>query len=86
LNQWITGKLSSNNQLWFGTETDPNDPRGQNEDLGDNAMIAGSYGIKNLKRILPNILEWTKEEMKDTRMQKQFTMNWWATQSLYGSC
>ena len=62
MNQWITGKLSANNQLWFGTETDPNDPRGQNEDLGDNAMIAGGYGIKNLKRILPNILEWTKEE------------------------
>lgn len=41
----------------FGTETDPNDPRQQNEDLGDNAMKASAYGIKNLKRIVPNFLE-----------------------------
>ena len=47
--------------MYFGTESDPNDPRNQNEDLGDNAMKASAYGIKNLKRILPNLLDWTKE-------------------------
>ncbi len=62
LNKWVIEKLSGNKRLWFGTETDPNDPRAQNEDLGDNAMLASGYGIKNLKRILPNILEWTKED------------------------
>lgn len=41
----------------FGTGTDPSDPRQQNEDLGDNAMKAIAYGIKNLKRIVPNFLE-----------------------------
>jgi len=61
LNKWIVERLSKNPRLWFGTEIDPNDPRGQNEDLGDNAMLASGYGIKNLKRIVPNILEWTKE-------------------------
>ena len=30
------------------------DPSSQTEDLGDNAMKASAYGIKNLKRILPN--------------------------------
>ncbi len=54
-----------NRRLWFGTETDPDDPRGQNEDLGDNAMIASAYGIKNLKRILDKMPEWTKEANKD---------------------
>lgn len=61
LNKWIVDRIGKNPRLWFGTETDPNDPRGQNEDLGDNAMLASGYGIKNLKRIVPNILEWTKE-------------------------
>ncbi len=61
LNKWVIQKLG-NKRLWFGTETDANDPRGQNEDVGDNAMLASTYGIKNLKRILPNLLEWTKEE------------------------
>jgi hypothetical protein len=61
LNKWVIQKLG-NKRLWFGTETDANDPRAQSEDVGDNAMLAGAYGIKNLKRILPNILEWTKED------------------------
>jgi hypothetical protein len=60
LNQWTIKNLE-NKRLWFGTETDPDDPRGQNEDLSDNAMIASGYGIKNLKRIIPNIIDWTKE-------------------------
>lgn len=64
LNKWIIDSLSKNNRLWFGTETDPLDPRCQNEDLGDNAMKAGTYGIKNLQRILPNLEEWTKEPNK----------------------
>lgn len=60
LNKLVMDSLSANPRLIFGTETDPNDPRNQNEDLGDNAMLASSYGIKNLKRIMPNLLEWTK--------------------------
>ena len=61
LNRIVIDKLSKNPRLVFGTESDPNDPRNQNEDLGDNSMLASSYGIKNLKRIVPNLMEWTKE-------------------------
>lgn len=35
------------------------DPRAQSEDLGDDAVKASEYGVKNLKRIMPNILKWT---------------------------
>jgi len=35
------------------------DPRAQSEDLGDNSVKASEYGLKNLKRILPNILKWS---------------------------
>ena len=38
------------------------DPTSQTEDLGDNAMKASMYGIKNLKRILPRLEEWTSEK------------------------
>ncbi|MBO5719925.1 MAG: zinc-dependent metalloprotease [Bacteroidales bacterium] len=38
------------------------DPRAMSEDLGDNAMEAARLGIKNLKRIVPNIVEWTKND------------------------
>jgi len=38
------------------------DPSSQTEDLGDDAMKASYYGIKNLKRILPRLEEWTAEK------------------------
>lgn len=59
LNQLTINKLK-NERLWFGTESNPDDPRSQNEDLGDNSMKASAYGIKNLQRIVPNLTEWTR--------------------------
>ena len=41
------------------------DPSSQTEDLGDDAVKASTYGIANLKRIVPNLIEWTKEDGKD---------------------
>lgn len=58
--QQITTERLKNKRLWFGTETNPDDPRSQNEDLGNDAMKAGVYGIKNLQRIVPNLLKWTR--------------------------
>jgi hypothetical protein len=71
LNKWVIEKLASDKRYTFGTETDANDPRNQSEDLGDNAMIANTYGIKNLQRILPNLMEWTKEPNKDYSNTKE---------------
>jgi hypothetical protein len=61
----LTMERLKDQRLWFGTEVDPDDPRGQNEDLGNNAMIASTYGIKNLQRIVAKLPEWTREENKD---------------------
>ncbi len=36
------------------------DPRAQTEDLGDDAIKSSTLGIENLKRIVPNILKWTR--------------------------
>lgn len=46
----------------FGTEISPYDPRYQTEDLGDDSMIASNYGIENLKRIVPNLIKYSKED------------------------
>jgi len=61
LNQWTIEKLKDK-RYWFGTEQDPDDPRAQSEDLGDDAMKANTYGINNLKFILPHLVEWTRED------------------------
>ncbi|MDX1956277.1 MAG: zinc-dependent metalloprotease [Chitinophagaceae bacterium] len=59
LNKWIIEK-TKNKRLWFGSEINSNDPRSQPESLGDDAMKAGELGIRNLKYVLPNLIEWTK--------------------------
>ena len=41
------------------------DPSSQTEDLGDDAMKASEYGIKNLKHIVPNLIGWTAEDGKN---------------------
>lgn len=61
LNQWVTEK-QDNRSLWYGSELATGDPRTQTEDIGNNAMLAGEYGIKNLKRVMANLLTWTYEE------------------------
>jgi hypothetical protein len=58
----MTIESAKNRRLWFGTETNPDDPHSQNEDLSDNAMVASTYGIKNLQRIVVKLPEWTKEK------------------------
>jgi len=57
-----TKVLRENRRLWFGGEGGGEDPRSQTEDLGDNSMKASEYGIKNLKRVMESLPEWTKEE------------------------
>jgi hypothetical protein len=64
INQWTIENLK-NKRLWFGTETNPDDPRSQSEDVGDDAMKSSMYGIKNLQRINQNLAAWTKMPNED---------------------
>ena len=65
LNQWIL-EHEGDPMYRFGHQQvgagGPVDPSSQTEDLGDNAMKASSYGIKNLKRIMDNLEKWTTKE------------------------
>lgn len=64
LDAW-TKEKAGNPLYYFGRQGTSIDPRLQNEDLGDNAMKASTYGIANLKRILPNIEKWTYQKGED---------------------
>jgi len=57
-----TDKKAGNPLYYYGRQGTSIDPRLQNEDLGDNAMKASTYGIANLKRILPNLEKWTYQK------------------------
>lgn len=62
LNELIQKKQKENKRLWFGAEGYNRDPRCQREDLGDNPVIAAEYGIRNLKRVMKALPEWTYEK------------------------
>ncbi|WP_407640254.1 zinc-dependent metalloprotease [Algoriphagus alkaliphilus] len=63
LDKWILDK-KGDPIFRYGRQGNNYDPTTQSEDLGDNAMKASEYGIKNLQRIMPNLMEWTAEENK----------------------
>ncbi|MDO8968005.1 MAG: zinc-dependent metalloprotease [Algoriphagus sp.] len=63
LDKWILDK-KGDPIYRYGRQGNNYDPTTQSEDLGDNAMKASEYGIKNLQRIMPNLMEWTAEENK----------------------
>jgi len=65
LNQMIIDSIGRNPRLWFGGEGRDFDPRSQREDLGNNSMMASSYGIINLQRIIPYLTQWTRENGSD---------------------
>ncbi len=63
LDQWILAK-KGDPVYRYGRQGNSYDPTTQSEDLGNDATKASDYGIKNLKRIMPNLIEWTAEEDK----------------------
>ena len=66
LDQWILDK-AGDPIYRFGKQQIGGviDPSAQTEDLGDDSMEASEYGIANLKRIVPNLIEWTAEDGKN---------------------
>ena len=58
LRRWIEEK--NGDPLYrYGRQGNSTDYTAQSEDLGDNAMRASDYGIKNLKIIMNNLKKWT---------------------------
>ena len=66
LDNWI--KAHENDLMYrFGSQQfgNPIDPSSQTEDLGNDAIKASFYGIKNLKKIVPELKTWTYKEGED---------------------
>lgn len=63
--KWITESMKNGSDLAFGNQlagtkpTEITDPSSQWEDLSNNPVKAGEYGIKNLKHVMSNLLKWT---------------------------
>jgi hypothetical protein len=58
LDKWILEK-AGNPIYKFGKQSSTFDPSSQTEDIGNNSMKAGTYGLKNLEYVANHLNEWT---------------------------
>jgi len=65
LDSWILAHAGDPMYRFGGQQFGVIDPSSQTEDLGDDAVKASTYGIANLKRIVPNLIKWTAEDGKN---------------------
>ena len=65
LNQWVKERASNPIYRYGQQRFNPVDPSAQTEDLGDDAVKASDLGIKNLQRIVPNLVDWSSETGKN---------------------
>ncbi|MBI6119433.1 zinc-dependent metalloprotease [Salegentibacter maritimus] len=61
LDAWILEK-AGNPWYEFGNGYGGVDPQSQRESLGDDQVKASEYGLGNLKRVVPNLIEWTSKD------------------------
>lgn len=65
VNEWVKERADDPNYRYGRQQGRVIDPSSQTEDLGDDAIYASELGLKNLKRIVPNLIEWSYEEGKN---------------------
>ncbi|MDA1122134.1 MAG: zinc-dependent metalloprotease [Bacteroidetes bacterium] len=65
LKSWV--KEKGDNPIFRYGRQRPNtpDPSAQTEDLGDDSMVASEYGIRNLKRIMDQVMDWSATDGKN---------------------
>ncbi len=62
LNGWIKAKAGDPIYRYGRQQGRVVDPTAQTEDVGSDAVYASDLGIKNLKRIVPELINWTTEQ------------------------
>ncbi len=65
INDWIIDHADDPIFRYGRQQRNVVDHTAQTEDLGADAIKASDLGIENLKRIVPNLIDWTSEETKD---------------------
>ena len=66
LNRWII-EASQDPMYRYGEQEvfASIDPASQSESLGDDAILASEYGIRNLRRLMDKLVDWTEQPGKD---------------------
>lgn len=65
LNRWITEQKGPMPYRYLPQFASGIDPRAQTEDIGDDAIRSSTFALQNLKRVVPNLVEWTTAPGED---------------------
>jgi len=65
LDAWILERAGDPTYRYMPQRFPTVNPEAQTEDLGDDPVRASGYGIANLKRVLPELIEWTSTPGED---------------------
>ena len=65
LNEWIKERADDPIYRYGQQQRGVVDPSAQTEDVGGDPVYASDLGVKNLQRILPNLIEWSEREGED---------------------
>ncbi|WMN11136.1 zinc-dependent metalloprotease [Marivirga salinae] len=80
LDDWILEK-AGNPWYEFGSGYGVADPRANRESLGDDHVKASEYGLANLKKVVPNLVEWTSQKGQDyselAEVYRELGYMWW---------
>jgi hypothetical protein len=81
LHNWIVER-ADDHRYFYGRQTGSKiDPRSQNEDLGDDPIKAGEYGLANLQIITDNLIDWIHEDRSNfehlEELYNQIAIQWW---------
>ncbi|MFS2185592.1 zinc-dependent metalloprotease [Mucilaginibacter sp. Mucisp84] len=69
LQKYATERLKDK-RLWYGSE-ESLDPRSQANSLGDDVIKSSRYGIASLKRMLPQLDQWTRQSGRGYELLSQ---------------
>jgi hypothetical protein len=65
LNRWIVERADDPMYKYLPQGLGSMDPRAQTEDMGDDPIRASTFGIENLKRVAPQLIDWTSTDGED---------------------
>ncbi len=81
LNEWITKQNGWPKYRYVPQQIGGVDPRSQTEDVGDDPVRASAFALANLKRVVPNLVEWTTragEDYEDLNELYSETLGMWS--------
>jgi hypothetical protein len=65
LNKWLVEQAGPMPYRYVPQFYSGIDPRAQTEDLGDDPVKSSTYAVANLKRVVPNLAQWTTKDGED---------------------